>query len=44
MEGIGEVAGGLERQEVLAGIAIRGWGEAILAMLEHVLGVLVSRW
>ena len=40
MERIGKVAGGLERQEVLVGVAVSGWGEAVLAMvMEHVLGV-----
>ena len=39
MEGVGEVAGSLEREQVLIGIDIGQKGEGVFAMGKHVLGV-----
>ena len=39
MECIGEVSRGLEGQEVLVGIGVCRWGETILAVSKHVLGI-----
>ena len=39
MEGIREVAGSLEREQVLVGVDFGQGGEGVFAMCKHVLGV-----